>query len=373
MNTLKNTGKIIVEQRKSLMTFSFCLVLLVLFQVSVPAQAQPVPTPPKISPRPRPTPRTPVATTPTQPAATPEPKTKRKVENTSEGPAEKSIAVDEKVNISLCVSSGALKVNGWDRNEIRAYVDGGSSVGFKVLQADKINKKAAWVKVLGFDPQKNKEPDLDECLEGKSIELDVPFGATINVKSKESEISVDSVGKVRIENGSGGINLRNITQGVPLAKTFEGDITVEEVRGPVNLFTSVGKIIVYDAGPNEIGEVFRAQSRSGAISLQNVAHTDLEVSSTTGSLRFTGALEEGGQYKFNTISGSIVLALQPDVSCKVTATYGGYFETQISFKEILHDIGPNGIHKILALIGTGEAALTVTTYNGSILIKPNKK
>src|SRR4028119_1184702 len=33
--------------------------------------------------------------------------------------SEKSIAVDAKVNISLCVLEGNLKVNGWDRNEIR--------------------------------------------------------------------------------------------------------------------------------------------------------------------------------------------------------------------------------------------------------------
>ncbi len=40
--------------------------------------------------------------------------------------AEKSIAVDAKVNIKICVAEGNLKINGWERNEIRAYVAGGS-------------------------------------------------------------------------------------------------------------------------------------------------------------------------------------------------------------------------------------------------------
>lgn len=374
MKLIKNISKIIVEQRKSLMTFSFCLILLALFQVPGMAQAapaHPMPTPPKTTPKPKVVPKTPAIVVPPEPAATPQPKTKRKIENTSEGPAEKIIAVDQKVNISLCVSSGVLKVNGWGRNEVRAFVDGGSGVGFKVLQANKITKKPVWVMVLGFDPQKNKEPDLDECLEGKSIELDVPFDTVINVKSKESEITVDSISKVRIENVSGGINLRNIKQGV-LATTFEGDLTVEEANGPVNLMTSVGKIIVFDASPNEIGEIFRAKSRSGAIMLKNVEHTDLEVSSNTGSLNFIGALEEGGQYRFNTTSGKIELALPMSVSCKVTATYGGSFETQIPFKDI-HTFDQGSVRKIIALIGDGDAALTVTTYNGSILIKPDKK
>jgi len=371
MKPIKNISKILVEQRKSLMTFSFCLVLLAFSQVLVLAQPQTMPTPPKPTPRPKTIPRTPSVVAPPEPAATPESKNKRRIENSSEGPAEKTIAVDQKVSISLCVASGALKVNGWDRNEVRAFVDEGSSVGFRVLQYNKQNKKVAGLQILAFDPKEHKELDLDECLDGKSIELDVPFDTVINVKSKESEITVDSISRVRLENASGGITLRNITQGV-LARTFEGDIILEKAQGSVNLFTQVGKIIVFDAKPNEIGEIFRAQSRSGAIVLQNVEHTDLETSSATGSLRFTGALEAGGQYRFNTTSGSIVLALPKDTSCKVTASYGGSFETQIPFKDI-HTYDQGSIRKIIALIGGGEAALTVTTYNGSILIKPNKK
>ncbi len=363
---IKNTGKIIVEQRKSLVAFSFCLVLLAFLQVPVPAQMQPVPTPPRTAPKPK----TPAVVTLPQPAATPSPRTKKKIENTSEGPAEKTIAVDQKIVVSLCVSSGALKVNGWDRNEVRAYVDGGSSVGFKT-QMDKPNKRVAGVTILGFDPKQHRELDLDECLEGESIELDLPIGAVLNVKSKESEITVDSISKVRIENVSGDINLRNISQGV-LATTFEGDITVEETSGPVNLFTSVGKIIVFDAKPNEIGEIFRAKSRSGTISLKNVEHTDLDASSATGSLHFTGALGESGNYRFNTTSGRIELTLPANTSCRVTATYGGSFETQIQFKDA-NTYNQGSIWKTIAIIGSGDAALTVTTYNGSILIKPEKK
>jgi hypothetical protein len=363
------------EQKKSLATFSFCLAVIVFLGSAILAPAQtawpaPVATPPKT---PKPTrvyiPKPPVASP--VPAATPEAKAKRKIENTSEGPAEKSIAVDQKINISLCVSSGELKVNGWNRNEVRAFVDGGSSIGFKVLKANPVNKKPAWVMVLGYDPQKYTGTDLDECIEGESIELDVPFDTVLNVKGKESEMVVDSITKVRIENVSGNINVRNIKQGV-LATTFEGDITVERSNGPINLLASAGRILVFDSSPNEIGEVFRAKSRSGAIGLQNVSHTDMEVSSATGSLIFGGALESGGQYRFTTTSGKIELTLPADSSCKVSATYGGEFETKIPFKDI-HNYNQSGIRKVIALIGAGEATLTVTTYNGSILIKPSNK
>src|SRR5687768_15164208 len=47
---------------------------------------------------------------------------------------ERSIAVDKNVNLSLCVTQGNLKINGWNRNEIRVYVQDGAKFGFKVLQ-----------------------------------------------------------------------------------------------------------------------------------------------------------------------------------------------------------------------------------------------
>jgi hypothetical protein len=386
MSIFKKQNKNFGEKKKSLATFSFCPTLLAVLFVFLCSSAfgqegnwmplpEPTPVKPKVySPKPEATPAKPVYSpkpmaTPA-PVATPAPRAKRRVENTSEAPAEKTIGVDQRINISLCISSGKFQVNAWDRNEVRAFVDSGSSVGFKVLKTNPASNKPAWVEVLGYDPQKNKELDLDECLEG-NIQLDVPFDTILNVKGKESDISIDSISIARIENVSGDINLSNIKRAIQ-ATTFEGDITVERSSGGMNLLTSAGKIVVFDSSPNDVGETLRAKSRSGAIGLQNVSYNNLVISSLTGSLLFNGALESGGQYQFVTTSGKIELTLPMNTSCKVTATYGGEFETKIPFKDI-HNYSQSNIRKVIALIGEGEATLTVTTYNGSILIKPNGK
>ena len=121
----------------------------------------------------------------------------KKATSVSEMSAEKSIAVDAKVNISLCISDGKLKVNGWERNEIRAFVNSGSEVGFGVREKNKLSNKAVWVEVLGFDPTKNKETNPDECLSGEEIELDVPRGATVNVKGQASETIIE-IGRAHV-------------------------------------------------------------------------------------------------------------------------------------------------------------------------------
>src|ERR1043165_3163765 len=43
---------------------------------------------------------------------------------------ERSIAVDPRVSISLCVHQGQIKINGWERSEVRAFVQDGSRFGF---------------------------------------------------------------------------------------------------------------------------------------------------------------------------------------------------------------------------------------------------
>src|SRR5258706_15967009 len=46
--------------------------------------------------------------------------------------SERSIKVDGNVNLSLCVTQGTIKVNGWNRSEVRVFVQDGSKFGFKV-------------------------------------------------------------------------------------------------------------------------------------------------------------------------------------------------------------------------------------------------
>ncbi len=133
-----------------------------------------------------------IAVPPKPPLSKPPKDLKRAKIAPSEGempPSEKSISTDAKVNISLCVAEGNVKINGWQRNEIRAFVSNGSQIDFQVLE--KKNQLPAWVKVSSLDSPKNNESSApDECLAGDEIELDVPRGASIKINGGESDITV---------------------------------------------------------------------------------------------------------------------------------------------------------------------------------------
>ncbi len=309
--------------------------------------------PPNTTPLPRPNPLPPKPT-----------EAKKVIVNESFAPAEKSIAVESKVKITLCVNEGNVKINGWDRNEIRAFVQNGSQVGFKISQKNLKTNKPEWVYVQGYDAQKTKELKPEECLSGSEIELDVPRNATIELKSVESEIKIESVGKVSVKTLSGDINLNDIASGIEAA-TYRGDIMVERSSGQMVLTNTDGNIIALEVSPSEIGDIFKASTNSGRITLQGVAHRQVGTGSISGSISFEGELLGGGQYSFSATSGSIVLAVLPDSLCKINAWFGyGAFVSEIPLVNAMKKD-----QSLSAQLGETDATCSLNLKTGSGVIR----
>lgn len=347
--------------------------------VFAPAQQNPSDFPTNISgniPRYNPTP---TPTTNPRPIGAPTPpivknkekykvvKPKRQILNEAETPAEKSMAVSSNVVVNLCVSEGKVRINGWDRNEIRAYVGNGSQVGFQIQQKDKATGSPVLMRILGFDPAKYTEADAEECLAGDEIEIDVPRGASVNIKGQESETKIESVRKVSVDNVGGDIFLNDIKFGIS-AKTYRGGITVGKSSGSINLESANGNIVAYELGPTEVGDYFKAKTINGMITLQQIEHIQTDISSNSGWIRFTSEFLSGGQYAFSTLNGSILLTIPETSSCKITASYGGLFGSEIPLKnQKLTNSG--GIKNLTGQLGDGGARLNLTTYSGRINIK----
>lgn len=352
-----NTGTIYGKFNKIL-----CLILFssfLIFAASVSASAQTVIAVPRVEIKPVQKP-----VTPKVPENRKAPTSQTKANTVSE----KSIAVSEKVNISLCVRSGDVKVNGWNRSEIRAFVSRGSGVGFSVLEKDKIDKSAVWVKILGYDPAKESELRRDECISGKSIELDVPFGATVSIKSGESKTTIDSIAKALVKNVGGDIFLNNIPNGVE-ARTYRGNVTVRNSGGSMTLDTTNGNIVAFDVSSDEIGDAFRAKTNSGEITLQEIRYRETEVNSNSGSINFVGEILNGGQYYFGSSNSLITLVVPLETSAKIVAVYGyGSFESESPLKNLKRDENTQ-LKSLTGTLGNGEALLNFKTVNGKIIIK----
>ncbi|HEX8289579.1 MAG TPA: DUF4097 family beta strand repeat-containing protein [Pyrinomonadaceae bacterium] len=285
--------------------------------------------------------------------------------------SEKSIAVNNKVTVQLCVLEGNLKVNGWDRNEVRVFVSEGSNIGFNIIEKGKQHGNPVWVEVTGNETARSQPKQSSECLHGDEIEIDVPRNSSVNVKGQESRAVIDSVRKVVIKNIGGDITVRNIAEGVE-ASTYEGDVTVENSSGAFTLESATGNIVAFEASPSEIGDVFKAKTSNGTIALQALEHRQIEVNSISGSISYNGELLSGGLYNFGTSNGAITLAIPTDSSCKITASYGfGVFNSEIPLKNIQKN-APSRVQNLSALMGDGGATLNLTTNSGAIRIRSKK-
>jgi hypothetical protein len=281
---------------------------------------------------------------------------------------EKSIAADPNVNLTLCVVQGNLRINGWRRNEVRVFVRDGSRLNFKIREKN-ADGKPVWLTAIGYDP-KNMNKSFPDCIWGEEIEIDVPVGATIEVKGQETRTAVDTVKKLAVKNIGGDITARNISGGVS-ASTYEGDIVVENSKGAVSLESTTGNIVAFETGPSAIGDIFKAKTNGGAISLQNLDHRQVEVGSISGSIFFNGAILSGGAYSLSTSSGSIRMSLPMTTNCQVTVLYGyGKFESDVVFKMETENILPGNVKKAVGKLGKGgDAFLKLSTNTGSIVIK----
>ncbi|HTH50438.1 MAG TPA: hypothetical protein VL501_00810, partial [Pyrinomonadaceae bacterium] len=155
------------------------------------------------------------------------------------------------------------------------------------------------------------------------------------------------------------------------ATTYQGDITLEESWGPIDVETTTGNIIVVDSGPSDVGDTFKARTNGGAVSLTHVTHRQQDVSSISGSVFFNGELKSGGTYGFSTTNGTIRIALPYATGCKLAATFtSGSFASELPFKVETENVSPGEMKSIVAKVGNGgDALLKLTTAQGLIGIK----
>lgn len=283
------------------------------------------------------------------------------------GVNEKAIAVDPNVNIKLpCISEARVTVNGWKRDEIRVFVRNGSNVGFKVHEKDPKTGKPIWV-LISKQALGNSRGPMSDCISGDRIDIEVPFGASLTIAGRETETRVDSVKKVNIKNLGGNVALRNISGGIA-AETYEGDVAVENSGGQIYLKTSTGNIVAFEVSPGQVGDLFKAATTNGSITLQKVEHRQIEANSVSGTLLFNGKFLPGGIYGFKTSNGSMRLAIPAASSCRVIAWYGyGSINSDIPMKILTENVSAGG-KSLNALIGDGDATVNLTTNSGSISI-----
>ena len=242
-------------------------------------------------------------------------------ENLSPQPGEKidrSMPVDPAAVVTLCVSSGTLKVRGWEKNEIHVRSLDAAQIEFRRIDKVKdTSKPATRVDVMVLDKTAPANPRLD-CQALASVEMDVPAGATVQVQTRDGDITIAGVAGAYAGSQNGDIMIERATKLVE-AGSVAGSIFLKDSSGRVNLSSAGGVVEVMNVRPATDEDTLEVGTVSGDIQLNRISNPKVTAKTVNGTLTMTGPLAKSGWYGFTNMAGDVVLAMPHDASFQLNA------------------------------------------------------
>ncbi len=233
---------------------------------------------------------------------------------------ERTLAVQPQATITLCVASGTLTVRGWDRQEVRVRSLDAQQIEFRRIEKVKANEPmppASRVDVMVLDKNSRANPKVD-CQAIADVEMEVPAGATVQVQTRDGDISISGVAGAYAGSQNGDIRIERATKLVE-AGSVGGSISLKNSSGRVNLSSAGGGVEATNVRAVTPEDTFEVGTVSGDIQLDHIANPKVMVKTVNGTLMMSGALVKSGYYAFTNMTGDVVLTLPHDASFRLNA------------------------------------------------------
>ena len=260
------------------------------------------------------------------------------------------MAVAPNASIRILNLAGSVRVSGWDQDSISVTGTPPSGGGMLLMGGSERG-----VKVV---VEANAATDLP----GTNLEIRVPRGANLWVKSATATVTIEGVtGQVEASTVIGAISVRG-SPSVLVAESMEGDLDIAAPARITRLKTAGGAITVRDAS-NEI----TATSVSGVIRLLNARDVSSgRLESVSGSVLFNGAVAPGGSLDLQTHDAPIEILLPPRQNALVeVSAYGGK-----TINRIPGLTGAPGKGKAVQYrLGNGRARVVARSLKGDVSLR----
>jgi putative adhesin len=231
---------------------------------------------------------------------------------------DRSMTVDPEAVVTLCVASGTLTVRGWEKNEIHVRSVDAAQIDFKRIdKAKDPSKPANRIDVMVWDKASLANPKLD-CQAVASVEMDLPAGATVQVQTRDGDITINGVAGAYAGSQNGDIEIERVTKLIE-AGSVGGSIFLKDSSGRVNLNSAGGVVEVINVSPTMDDDTFEVGTVSGDIQLTRVSNPKVTAKTVNGTVTMTGPLAKAGVYSFQNTTGDVVLAMPRDASFRLSA------------------------------------------------------
>ena len=323
---------------------------------------------------------------------------------------ERSLTVDAQATITLCVASGTLTVNGWDKNEVRVRSTDAAQIDFRRIDKVKNDTRpASRVDVMVYDKNTPVRSRVD-CQALASVEMEVPAGATVQVQTRDGDIMISGIAAAYAGSQNGDITIERATKLVE-AGSVGGSISLRNSSGRVFLNSAGGGVEAINIKPATTDDTFEVGTVSGDIQLDHVSNPKVMAKTVNGVLYMSGPLAKQGYYSFSNVTGDVEIAMPRDASFQLNAKVSEKHNIVSDFplKYISEptppapaatprhapktspeatpkppksgpEAGPITIERpalpvpyvprrITAVCGTGDATLSIATFGGTVRLK----
>jgi hypothetical protein len=241
---------------------------------------------------------------------------------------------------------GAVRITGWDRDSVVVMTTLGDNRQRLVVTG---GRDSLAVSIEG--PATN----------GADLELRVPAGADLRIKTTGGEIDADGLkgavtaltiaGRLRV-----GGALRSVT-----AESLEGNIEVAADAAQAAVRAGSGSVVIRGAVTDAVATSVSGQLLIGLTG--PLAHGRFE--SLSGDVAYKGPLTPAGVLELQSHSGNLELRMSPTLGATYDIdTYGG------SIQDLLSPKGPRTLSGSTTFaIGDGRARVTVRNFKGTVTLK----
>jgi hypothetical protein len=288
----------------------------------------------------------------------------------------KTIAAAPGIVVTMCLESGNIVVIGGDKREVRVTAEDPARVSLRAADGTNASGLATRLEVVVADAPKAGHQEFGECRGSSDMDLEVPRGATVYVKTRDGDIEISNVAEARAESSTGNINILRVAKAVE-ATTMSGDIALEDSSGRIRLRSISGGLEAIRTKLVEQNDFLYANTVSGDVKLEQIAQPRVEAGTISGEVLLTGSLAQGGFYDFKTITGDITLNMPDGVSFQVTAkvSQGGEVITDFPLKYTggISTFDAMSSGKLAGSYGTGPSPATVNLVSFSGTLRLRKK
>lgn len=259
--------------------------------------------------------------------------------------------------VQVEVTARPVRVEGWDRSEVR--VQGTMNSDVEEFGFEKDGESVS----IELKPRKENGYRGHDLSDLGSLTVSVPRGASVDVELVSGELTVDGVnGHVRLDGVSGSIRYSGDAPVVE-AELVSGDVDLRAPRARELRASSVsGDLTLHAAG----GEI-EAETVSGDLEIRaDGSVRELHAESVSGEITFEGGLASDAELDFESHSGDVVVRLPANVAAELEATtFSGSIESAFGGEvEKEGEYTPEKSYR--HTVGSGGARVSAESFSGSV-------